>query len=144
MRYAALAVLALAAAACSETTAPSSGDVRAHRARWQAHSLNHYSYDYEETGFFICCTEGKHLRLEVLNGVVVSAVFADTGEPVSGFPGTFPTIDALFNRALRAADNDVLSAITFDAAFDYPTRIDFAGPPDASGSVFATDLRVLP
>jgi hypothetical protein len=50
----------------------------------------------------------------------------------------------LFERAAQAVRVKALSAITYDPVFDYPTRMDLAGPPDASGSVFASDLQLLP
>jgi hypothetical protein len=144
MRFAALSLLALTSLACGQPTAPSRDDVIAHHASWSTHGLTKYSYVYEETGYFICCTEGQQIRLIVINGVVASAVFVETGQPVPGSPSGFPTIDALFERAVRAAEATALSAIAYDPVLDYPTRMDLAGPPDASGSVFASDLQPLP
>jgi Family of unknown function (DUF6174) len=144
MRFTALSLLAFTSLACGQPTAPSRDDVIAHHASWSTHGLTKYSYVYEETGYFICCTEGQQIRLVVINSVVASAVFLATSQPVPGSPSSFPTIDALFERAAQAAGVKALSAITYDPVFDYPTRIDLAGPPDASGSVFASDLQPLP
>jgi hypothetical protein len=144
MRFTALSLIAFASLACGEPTAPSLDEVIAHHASWSTHGLTKYSYVYGETGYFICCTEGQQIRLVVINDVVTSAVFVATGQPVPGSPSGFPTIDALFERAVRAAEATALSAIAYDPVFDYPTRMDLAGPPDASGSVFASDLQLLP
>ena len=144
MRVAIFSLLAITVLACREPTAPSRDDVIAHHASWSTHGLTKYSYVYEETGYFICCTEGQQIRLVVINDVVTSAVLVATGQPVPGSPSVFPIIDALFERAVRAAEATALSAIAYDPVFDYPTRMDLAGPPDASGSVFASDLQLLP
>lgn len=47
----------------------------------------------------------------------------------------------IFERAIQAARDGALSGVDFDPQLHYPTRIDLAGPPDASGSEFAGDLR---
>jgi hypothetical protein len=52
-------------------------------------------------------------------------------------------VDGLFNLALGAADGGDLTAIQFDSALRFPRRIDIAGPPDASGSLFASNLQPL-
>jgi hypothetical protein len=44
----------------------------------------------------------------------------------------------------QAADAGMLRGVRFDPVLGYPTEIDLDGPPDASGSVFATGLRALP
>jgi hypothetical protein len=133
--------------ACGDATAsnlPTVDDVLVHRAQWVARGVTNYSYDYTESGFFICCTQGQAITLAVRNDTVVSAVFAATGQPVPGAPTRFPTINGLFAGAVRAAQARSLSRITYDPLLDYPVRIDFAGPPDASGSEFAVHLQRLP
>ena len=142
LRFAAVSLLAASTAACEAAgpTSPTLAELFTERAAWAAQNLTSYSYDYESTGFFICCTQGQEITLVVRNDTVVSAVFVATGQPVPGSPSGFPTIDALFGAAERALRNGVLSGITFDPRLHYPLRIDFAGPPDASGSVFAARL----
>jgi hypothetical protein len=139
-----LALLTVATVACGNATSPIVGDLPAQRAMWSRQGLKSYSYDYTETGFFICCTEGKQLTLEVRNDTVVSAVFAATGQPVPGSPARLPTIDALFDLAEQAARHNRLGAVLFDPRLHYPVRIDLAGPPDASGSEFAAHVQRLP
>src|SRR5216683_4402942 len=101
VRLATLSLLALGPVACGNTTGPIPGDLLAQRALWSRQGLNSYSYNYTETGFFICCTEGQQLKLEVRSDTVVSAVFGATGQPVPGSPARLPTINALFVLAER-------------------------------------------
>jgi hypothetical protein len=93
LRRLCLLVALSSAVSCRSATAPDAQLVLEHRAKWEARHLTRYAYIYEETGFFICCTEGKQIRLVVLNGVVSSAQFVDTNEFVPGSPTVFPTID---------------------------------------------------
>jgi hypothetical protein len=144
VRLATLSILTLATVACGNATGPIVGDLLAQRAMWSRQGLKSYSYDYTETGFFICCTEGQQLKLAVRNDTVVSAVFAATGQPVTGSPASLPTIDALFDLAEQAARDYRLSGILFDRLLHYPVRIDLAGHPDASGSEFAAHVQGLP
>ena len=142
-RLAGLLPLALSLAACGDATGPTLDDVLAHRAAWLAQGLKDYSYNYEVTGFFIKW-EGQQIRVEVRNNTVVSAVLAATGQPASESPNEFPTIDELFDQAAQAARDHTLRAVAFDPQLAYPRRLDVAGPPDASGSVFAVQLQPAP
>ncbi|PYP71014.1 MAG: hypothetical protein DMD41_13555 [Gemmatimonadetes bacterium] len=92
----------------------------AQRAMWSRQGLRNYSYDYTEIGFFICCTEGQQMKLEVRNDTVVSAVFAATGQPVPGSAARLPTIDGLFDLAEQAARDHRLGGILFDPLLHYP------------------------
>jgi hypothetical protein len=129
--------------ACSNPTGISSIDLSGHRARWSSHRLTKYTYDYMVTGFFIS-DAGHDMHLVVLNGVVQSATDLVTGQAAPGDPASWPTIDMLFDEAVQAAANGSLRGATFDPTFDFPRELDFAGPPDASGSVFASRLLLLP
>jgi len=127
-------------AGCGDATAPSEDTILAHRASWSAQHLSDYSYIYEATGFFIN-TADKPISITVRNNAVASAVFAGTGDPVPGSPTNFPSIDQLFDQALAAARDHSLASITFDPNLGYPTRMELAGPPDASGSLLASQLE---
>jgi Family of unknown function (DUF6174) len=142
-RLAALSPLAVALAACSDATGPRPEDVLAHRANWLAHHLTEYTYIYEARGFLISW-EGQPIRIAVRNGVVVSATVAATGEPASPSPTDFPTIDKLFDEAADAARDHTLSAISFDDQLSYPRRMDLDGPPDARGSLIASQVQPVP
>jgi hypothetical protein len=128
---------------CHNPASPTVDDIAAQQALWSAEHITVYTFDYEQSGFFICCTEGQLLTLQVRNDTVVSAVFAATGQPVPGCPPACPglTIDGLFGRAAQAARDHRLSGIRFDPQLHYPSLIGLAGPPDASGAEQATNLR---
>jgi hypothetical protein len=143
VRLATVSLLSVAALACGNPSGPTGGDLLAQRALWSRQDLKNYSYDYTETGFFICCTEGQQIRLEVRNDTVASAVLAASGQPVPSSP-RLPTIDALFALAEQAARDHRLSGVLFDPVLHYPVRIDLAGPPDASGSELAAHVQRLP
>jgi hypothetical protein len=140
---AAAAVLTLATTGCSDPTGTSSLDLSGHRARWAARGLTKYAYDYKVTGFFIGYA-GHDIHLVVLNGAVQSAMDLTTGQSAPGTPSSWPTIDALFDQAARAESAGSLRNARFDPTFDYPAELDLAGLPDASGSVFASRLQLLP
>ena len=142
-RLAALSPLVVALAACSDATGPTAEDVLAHRANWLTHNLTDYTYIYETRGFFINW-EGQPIRVAVRNGVVVSATFVATGEPASASPTDFPTIDELFDQAADAARDHTLRAVSFDGQLSYPRRMDLDGPPDAQGSLIATQVQPVP
>jgi len=142
VRVATLAFL-FCAIGCHNPASPSVDDIASEQALWSVQHITAYTFDYEQSGFFVCCTEGQLLTLHVRNDTVVSAVFAATGQPVPGCPPTCPgvTIDGLFGRAVQAVRDSRLSAIRFDPRLHYPTLIGLAGPPDASGADHATNLR---
>ena len=143
VRLGQVALLVLGAVGCSGSTDPQTDQVTRQRAVWASHNLSRYSYDYELTGFFTNFT-GRVIRLVVVGDTVRSAVFAATGESVPGPLVWFPIVDSLFAQASRAAENHSLTAIEFDPQLGYPVRMDLAGPPDASGSVFAIHVQPLP
>src|SRR6476646_6380918 len=128
---------------CRESTSPSKGEISAHRTRWTQRAPEAYEYDYRVTGFFISFV-GQHIHLVVRDGVVQSATDAATGQPMAEPLTEWATIAALFDEVVKAADAGMLRGVRFDPVLGYPTEIDLDGPPDASGSVFATGLRALP
>ena len=116
-------------------------DLEAERAAWAAHHLTRYAYVFEMTGFFNMYS-GRPIRLVILNDSVSSAQDMTTDSLLPS--GAFPTLDGLFAQAEAALAAGTLTAITFDSTFGYPSRMDIAGPPDASGSIFASILELLP
>lgn len=138
------AVLLLAGlAACGSPTGPALGTVQEYRAMWLSHHLTKYAFDFETTGYFNAFS-GHLIHLVVLNDTVRSAVFVATGDSVPAPPATFATIDGLFNYAIAGVGDGSLTNIEADASLSYPRRLDFRGPPDASGSLLASNLQVLP
>ena len=139
-----LAFLALVVSAgCHDPTSVQSSELAARRARWAEHGLTSYEYDYRLTGFFIQFA-GDRIHLVVRNGAVQSATDLTTGQALTVAPQQWPTIDDLFDDAQRADDAGSLNRVLFDETLDYPSEIDIAGPPDASGAVFATGVAALP
>ncbi len=117
-------------------------DVTHERALWSAHHLTRYAYVYESIGFFNAFS-GHAIRLVVLNDSVASAqdVATDSLLPVAS---VFPTLDQLFDQAMSTLAAGTLKTITFDPTYNFPSRMDIAGVPDASGSVLASGLELLP
>ena len=131
-------------AGCGESTSPvPKSEISAHRTEWTQRAPAAYEYDYRLTGFFISFA-GREIHVVVRDGVVQSATDVATGEPMAGPLTTWPTVAALFDEVTKAADAGMLRGVRFDPVLGYPTEIDLNGPPDASGSVFATGLRALP
>ena len=141
-----VAVIGSSLVGCHAPTSPPSivnptpNDVLAYRVMWASHNLTNYSYIYEFQAFNAYA--GHPIRLEVQGDTVRSAVLVETGQPIQ--PAVyFPTIDAMFDRALAAATNDSLEQISFDPALDYPVRMLFLANPDALSSVQASALQPL-
>ncbi len=130
-------------ACTSVSTAVSPASIETQRAQWTSHALTRYSFDYRVTGFFIAYA-GKPIRIVVINGNVSSAQDLTTNQTMSGPLTQWPTIDSLFARASAAASAGTLRAIRYDPTDGYPSEIDLNGPPDASGSIFASNLQPLP
>ena len=145
-RLGAILVLAMPLAGCGLMSGPGLDDVLAARADWRAKGIHDYAYDYRSDGFFIGY-DGRTIHLVVRGDSVVSAVYRDTGDPLPGAPGYFPTVDGLFERAIKALGGDglnTLRSISFDPQLGYPRFMRLDGPPDASGTVTAAGLQRLP
>ena len=137
----------LAGAGCRESaTAPTiapTADRAAHQAWWAAHRPPAYQYEYEAAGF-LNATAGRRFRLVVRDTAVQSVTDVATGRAVADPAVRWPTVEGLFAAAAQAAATGTLSAVRYDPTYGYPTEIDFAGPPDASGSVTAGALAPVP
>lgn len=135
-----LSFAALLVAGCSSSTEPTLRSVDVRRETWSGAKLTSYSYDYElGSGFFINFS-GRWIHLVVSANAVVSATDVATGAAMPEPLSTWPTIDQLFDEARQAAENGALSGIRYDPQYGYPTEIDIAGPPDASGAIYARNL----
>ena len=126
---------------CSSPTGPTSvQNILAHRAVWKGQGFANYSYTYQFEAFNAFAN--RPLRLEVRQDTVRSVVVLATGQNI--VPTYFPTIDALFDRALDAAQNGSLTRIAFDPVRGYPTLLAYAAIPDALSSQQASALQPLP
>ena len=127
--------------ACSSPTSPTSvPSILAHRAVWDSHRLANYSYTYEFYAFDALANQP--LRLEVRQDTVRAVVVLATGQNI--VPTYFPTIDALFDRAILAAQNGSLTRITFDPVRGFPTLLSYAALPDALLSQQASAFQPVP
>lgn len=134
----------VAVASCQgNLTGPSLVDLQQAYAKWSAHHLSRYAYRFETTGFFNAL-DGQTMRLVVLADTVRSAQFVATNDSVPILPSRLPTIDQLFAQAFAAHESGILTAAEFDPTFSYPTRLQIAGPPDASGAILSSDIELLP
>lgn len=132
-------VVSVLVAGCSNPTSPQSIDMR--RARWKSHGLANYDYTYEFAAGFSSGPANQPLRLIVRQDTVRSARLSD-GTPVTA--SYLPTIDALFDRALAAANDGSLKSITFDPDLGYPTMIAYVALPDRTQSEEASALQTQP
>ncbi|HET7790553.1 MAG TPA: DUF6174 domain-containing protein [Gemmatimonadales bacterium] len=135
--------LSVALAGCTGPELATVYDVMQHQTAWSSHQLTRYTYVYEETGFFNNLA-GQAISLVVIGDTVRSATFVSSGDSVPVPLSRFPTIDGLFAEARTLLDQNTLAAIRFDPALAYPVRMDVSGLPDASGSIFASGLTVVP
>ncbi len=133
----------LVGASCGEPTSAPSADLASHRAQWVARRPGAYQYEYGTTGFFNAYG-GRRFRLVVRDGAVQSATDVATGQPVADSATRWPTVDQLFDQAVQAAAAGTLRGARYDPTYSYPTELDLAGPPDASGSLLASALAPLP
>jgi hypothetical protein len=124
-------------------TAPSLVDLQRAQASWTAHHLTRYAYRYMTTGFFNAL-DGKAIRVVVLADTVRSAQVVATNDSLPVASAMLPTIDALFALAIAARADGTLVAAQFDSVFAYPTRLEIAGHPDASGVIVASHIELLP
>jgi len=127
--------------ACSSPTGPTSlRSILAHRALWNEQKLTSYSFTYQFSAFNGLANQP--LRMEVRQDTVRSVVVVATGDTVT--PTHFPTIDVLFDRALRAAENGSLTRISFDTRRGYPTIVGYEAIPDLLSSEQASAVEPLP
>ncbi len=128
------------AAACREVPATDPSEVEAARASWLARGITSYRYDFSEMGFFVPC--GSPVRVYVHASQRDSVIDLKTGQPDPYPQICGPTITELFDRAVQAAQHGQLGGIRYGPG-GYPAEIDLPGPPDASGSLYASNLEPL-
>jgi hypothetical protein len=130
------------ALSCNQSTSPASDDISAHRAIWSAQGFTSYTYQYRMTGFFNNLAN-QEITLDVRHDTILSAVLTGSGDSI--VPAAYlPSINSLFEQAALASANHTLTGIQFDPVLGYPVQMDLAGPPDASGSLFASSVQRQP
>lgn len=136
----------LLATACSNPLGPEQDELSAARARWAIVSAN--PYDFVQQRFCFCGPPTlRAIRTEVIGGVVNSAIYVDTGEPIDEPLSTVPTIDDLLDEIQDAIDRDAFSLdAVYDPQFGFPmdVSIDFDEMIfDEEMTFRVTDLRFL-
>jgi hypothetical protein len=102
------------------------------RALWASKNLSNYSYTLQRSCF---CEAGiaKAMRLEVRDGVLTSAKYADSGlaVPANFQPKTFK-IEAFFDLIdSTRAKGGTVENLEFDPIFGYPTKMKLDPIPQA-------------
>ncbi len=142
MRTPLLTLALFAAAACSDANGPTTYQVEAARSRWRMQQIHDYQYLYSQSGFYTNISD-RIIRVLVLADTVRAAHDTLTGDSLSTAGGAFPSVDGLFELAISGIDGGILTTIRFDRNLSYPTRLDLAGSPDATGSIFASEVQAL-
>jgi hypothetical protein len=116
--------LAMAAslAACDSTRPVSDSDreaLQAHEMQWEQRDFHSYEFDYSESQL----NTNFNVHITVVNDTVATVIDMNTGQPPA-VPKSWPTIDALFNEANFAVNQDDISvSIEYNEQFGYPTLL---------------------
>ena len=119
----ALACLILAVIGCADVLGPEHEELAEARNRWAEARVDSYQFKFQRICF--CAPDFvRSVRIEVLAGTVTSAVYVDTGEPISGPLSSVPMIEDLFDEIQDAMDHDAFSLMAdYDADIGYPTSV---------------------
>ncbi len=119
-------------------------DVEAARAAWVARGITSYRYDVNILGGNLCASP---VRVYVQANQQDSVIELRTGQPYpvgpQVWPACAPTVLELFDQATKAAQTHRLGGIRY-AREGYPAEIDYPGPPDASSTIYASNLHPMP
>ena len=121
-RWLSVALLALSAGGCGDVLGPEQDEHEAARARWTLANADDYVFEFRRSCF--CGSDFvRPVRIEVLDGVVSSAVYVDTVEPIADPLTAVPTIEDLFAEIRDALDGTAFSVTSdYDADMGYPIR----------------------
>ena len=119
-----IALLALTTVGCTDAFGPEQDALAAARARWAQTDASNYVFEFQRSCF--CAPDFvRPVRIEVLDGVVNSAVYVDTEEPIPLPLTSVPTIDDLFDEIGDALEGTAFSVIAdYDADMGYPTNVE--------------------
>ena len=118
-----IALIALTPLGCTDVLGPEQEALSAARARWAMSNVDNYVFEFQRSCF--CAPDFvRPVRIEILNGVVSSAVYVDTEEPLSPPLTSVPTIDDLFDEIRDALNRTAFSVIAaYDVDMGYPTSV---------------------
>ncbi len=107
-------------AACDTTRPVSAADRAALQARetqWGMRDFHSYEFDYSESQL----STNYSVHIMVANDSISNVIDKNTGQPPA-VPRTWPTIDALFNEAdFAVQENGVSVSLEYDDQYGYPT-----------------------
>ncbi len=117
------ALLALTPVGCTDATGPEQDALAAARARWAQTDASNYVFELQRSCF--CAPDFvRPVRIEIRDGLVSSAVYVDTEEPIPTPLTSVPTIDDLFDEIQDAIDGGAFSVIAdYDAGIGYPISV---------------------
>ncbi len=108
---------------CSGLFDPTENDLEENLSKWQASGIEDYSFRFQRLCF---CISVEALNVEVVDGEIVSATVAATGEtPHPAVVDQVLTIDGIFAAIQDAIDRDAFSlSVTYHETLGYPTIVD--------------------
>ena len=114
--------LALVTLACSELYGPQKNELSAALELWVGSGTDDYSYEFQRSCF--CSPDYTSLiRIEVFDGIVSSAIYVGSGDPVTD-PTIALTIAELFDEIQAAIDNEAFSIVaTYDPVLGHPVNV---------------------
>ncbi len=118
-----IVLLALTSLGCTDVFGPEQETLAAARARWALTDADDYVFEFRRSCF--CAPDFvRPVRVRVLDGIVASAVYADTEDPISLPLTSVPTIDDLFDEIADAMDATAFAVVAeYDADMGYPTSV---------------------
>lgn len=117
------AVLIGGAVGCSNPLGPEQSELDQARERWELVGSQFYGFRFQR-GCFCPPEIVRPVRIEVRDGLVISAVDPDTNEPIDPPLNGFPTIEDLFDEIQDAIDQDAARIdATYDESFGYPVQV---------------------
>jgi hypothetical protein len=119
MRTSFACVVMLASAGCASSDEQ---ELAAARAGWTDHHQQHYVFTWHRTCF---CEDTRPAAIEVLNGAIVNATYADDHTVVvDPIRRTLPTIDGVFDTVQDAIESDPdRLRIEYDPTWGFPSSV---------------------
>ena len=115
--------MALTAIGCTDPLGPEKNELDAAQDRWNLVSADHYVFEFQR--FCFCAPDFlRPVRIEVVDGIVNSAIYVDTEEPISLPLTSVLTIDGLFDEIRDATEGMAFSVVAdYAADLGYPISV---------------------
>lgn len=122
-RWLAMGLLAVIPVGCGGVLEPEPDELTLARARWALTNADDYVFDLQRSCF--CASDFvRPVRIEILDGIVSSAVYVDTGDPIPPPLTSVPTIEDLFDEIRDALDGSAFSVVAdYDPGMGYPINV---------------------